>query len=145
MDLFEELDEIVSAIQPTKYLLAGGMAYSVLVEPRFTHDINIAISAGDAESTFEKLVSAGFLNQKKVLRFENLQISRCIKLGEADHVVCDLLLLDNDDFRAMYEGRLRLVRDNKSLDVLAPDDLIRMKERRNSEQDKIDITRLRNQ
>lgn len=56
MNLFNELLAVIERIKEQRYLLIGGLAYSVYAQPRFTQDIDFLISEKEFEVIFASLV-----------------------------------------------------------------------------------------
>jgi hypothetical protein len=89
------LTRLVSSLerQQVRFALVGGLAASVRGEPRFTRDVDIAVTAADdaaAEATAFALTSEGFTVLASV---EQEAIGRLatVRLRSPEGVVCDLI------------------------------------------------------
>lgn len=143
MNLFNELLSVVEQLKNYRYMLIGGLAYSVYVQPRFTQDIDFLISKNDFNDIFTSLVKAGFIEKRNIMEFQNASIARCVKMKEPDAVIVDFLLEDETVFRAAYEKRKIIDFQGNNISVIDPDSLIDLKRKRNSKQDQVDVEELK--
>jgi len=89
--LIEELDEL-----GVPYCMVGGLAVTVLVEPRFTRDLDMAVSVPDdaaAEAVLMALHGRGYSTYSTVehLRTGRLATARMWSPGGEDRVAVDLI------------------------------------------------------
>jgi hypothetical protein len=143
MNLFNELLAVIERIKEQRYLLIGGLAYSVYAQPRFTQDIDFLISEKEFEVIFDSLVKAGFIDKRNILKFKNATIARCVKMQEPDTVIVDFLLEDEDSFNAVYNKRNVIDYQGIEINVIDPQSLITIKLKRNSKQDQLDVEELK--
>jgi hypothetical protein len=140
IDLYEEVVKLVSAMDEAQvpYVLVGGLAVSILVEPRATEDIDFLISESDWPAVTGVLHGLGYEPHEQLMTLKKVTIGRAVKLADGDVMVVDFLLAGDED--------LGLVRDCISvptggtiLRVAKPETLVRLKRSRMSEKDRIDI------
>ncbi len=143
MNLFNFLLQLNRLLRPSPYLLMGGMAYSVFAEPRFTEDIDLMISEKDLTDICGKLKTAGYINQKEPWIFEKAKIMRSVFIQGEESLILDLQIESDKLFQVYYERRQTIRFQDTDISVIHPEDLIELKERRNSIQDKADIGQLK--
>jgi hypothetical protein len=151
-NLFETLKSLCALLNDARidYCLVGGLAVAILSKPRATEDIDLLILIGEQEkSSITALMKQKFeiINDQKVMHFENATIWRVI-LGSPDGdknglVVVDFLLADREIYRAAVNNPVKLIYDNVTIPVAAPECLIKIKELSNRPQDLIDIASLK--
>jgi hypothetical protein len=142
MDLFKELISVIKTLKGKKYLLTGGLAYAIYVQPRFTEDIDFVIAEEDFDGIRQRLNRLGFLDQKNILVFKKAKIGRCIKVKNNDTLIVDFLLQPKNIFYKFYQRRQVISQGKIKINVIALEDLVRLKRARHSAQDKLDINRL---
>jgi len=144
-DLLDELRDITGAFEKEgiDYALVGGLAYSALVRSRATEDIDLLIDPQDWEKVKEILKGFGYEDLSEPMDFESIRMRRLVKLGEGESLMVDFLFADTDDFKAGIKQAIRVGRQNHSYNVAPPEVLIRLKEQRMSDIDKMDIDGLR--
>ena len=129
------------------YCLAGGLAVSLFARPRATEDVDLIILLEESElSSFELLIRGHFevIQVRDVMRFRNASIWRFI-LGDGNEgiTILDLILADRDEFRTAIANALQIEVDGTLIDVIAPDDLIIVKQLAGRPVDLMDIEALR--
>ena len=142
MDLFKELISVIKVLKGKRYLLAGGLAYALYVQPRFTEDIDFVIVADDFEMIRQRLLRLGFLNQRNIMEFKKAKIGRCIKIKGGDTFTVDFLLIPKNIFARFYQRHKIIKYGEMKLRVIAPEDLIKLKHDRASPQNRLDIKQL---
>ncbi|MEW6686293.1 MAG: hypothetical protein AB1393_08825 [Candidatus Edwardsbacteria bacterium] len=143
MNLYKEFLAVIKTIKKCRYLLIGGLAYSLYVEPRFTQDVDFMICEENFEKIGELLIRIGFLKQKNIIVLPEAKIGRCVKIFNRDTLIVDFLLKDKTDFEKIYKRREEIKYRNIKISVISPKDLIRLKQLRNSKQDQVDIENLK--
>ena len=142
MDLFQELISVSRAIKKYRHLLIGGMAYAVYVEPRATQDIDFLICQNDLIKILRVLNQMGFLGQPNLMEFKKAKLARCIKVKGTDTLIVDFLLLSKKEFDKLYHRHIIIKHGKIKLNVISAEDLIKLKQRRATPQDKVDIMNL---
>ncbi|MGQ0695802.1 MAG: hypothetical protein ACT4OL_09530, partial [Nitrospiraceae bacterium] len=93
-DLLTEFDR-----RGVQYALAGGWAFSALVEPRATTDIDLLILLDPpSRETIQSLVSSIFTStivHPSPMKMKGVSIWRCMGLRGQQEVVVDFLLADS--------------------------------------------------
>jgi hypothetical protein len=147
-DLENELLQIRDGLdaESIEYAVCGGLALGIHGFPRYTIDIDLLIRADDyarVEALAERL---GFRFRANPMTFAGgaTEIRRISKIDPSDGEVLmlDLLLVTpaNED---AWHTRLRLPWHGGSLTVVSREGLIKLKLSRSSEQDLLDIKKLR--
>jgi len=146
MDLLIELGGIAAVLEERNipYALAGGLAFSILVQLRATEDIDLLVRAEDWPDIEKAFAKLGYEDMTGEIAFHALTLRRLTKIVGTDHTVVDFLLatpalaagIERALIHPFGAGRLR---------VLRPEDLIALKKLRNSAQDKADIEALERQ
>ncbi len=142
MNLYDQLIKVTGLVHPEPYLLIGGMAYSVYAEPRFTEDIDLMISRQHADHILQKMNRTGFINQQKPWNFEKAVIQRSVFIEGQDSCVIDFLIEPEETFKIYFDRRETVEFQGFQISVIHPEDLVELKSRRNSFQDKMDIEQL---
>ncbi len=143
MDLFNELVNVIHYIKPRRYLLIGGLAYSIYAKPRFTQDIDFIICEDDYDAIDEILTVHNFLGQKTIMKFAQAKIARFVKMEGENALILDFLIDKKKDFNGFYKKRNTIVQNHVEIELIGIDDLIRLKKNRNSKQDQLDIDELK--
>ncbi len=125
------------------YALIGGIAYSVIYEPRATFDIDFIIDVKDIFNFIKVLKeNKKFINvHKDPMKFENAIIERAIY---ENYTVIDFLIAD-DDFKKNILNRKREIKiSDKKIYITTIEDLILLKLLSKREQDLLDVKNLLN-
>ncbi|MFB6264175.1 MAG: nucleotidyl transferase AbiEii/AbiGii toxin family protein [Bradymonadaceae bacterium] len=153
--LFDTLNEVAGLLDErgVEWVLVGGLAISVYVEPRFTRDIAIAISVSDddeAERFVREWQSAGFavptvVEQDAVGR---LATARSHRPGDEHGVVVDLLFASSGiEPEIVDESRKVTIVPNLTVPVARPGHLFALKvlaaDEEQRPQDEADLANLR--
>ena len=143
--LISLLTDIVRVLNAQRYdyALAGGLAYSALVAPRATMDVDVLILMPDRPpaALFDGLRSAlGVLApHPEPMAFKRATIWRVIG-GEGEREVILDLILAESEFHRTALGRKRIVEfAGLSLPIVAPEDLVLLKALADRPQDRVDI------
>lgn len=129
------------------YALAGGWAYSALVEPRATTDIDLLILLDQpSRNTLQSLVSSLFdstVIHPAPMVFRGLSIWRIVGIRRDQEILVDLLLADSVYLRTALERARRVTLGLLSVPVLAIEDLIVLKTLAGRLQDRADLEKIR--
>lgn len=98
MSLYDALEELAEALAPPlrpRWALVGGLAVTIRAEPRFTADLDIAVTVRDdaqAEALVRALLSRGW-SLGSVMEHERLErlAGARMRIGPPAHVDVDLL------------------------------------------------------
>ena len=143
MDLFRELISVIKALKRKHYLLTGGLAYALYVQPRFTEDIDFVVAEDDFEDIRRRMVHRGFLDQPdNIVVFKKARIGRCVKVKGNDTIMVDFLIRPKNEFNRFYRRCNQISYRGLKIKVISGEDLIKLKRDRFSAQDKLDIERL---
>ncbi|HUT26319.1 MAG TPA: hypothetical protein VM492_18465, partial [Sumerlaeia bacterium] len=136
----DELTGVVQALdrENIPYALAGGLAYSVLVETRATEDIDLLVHAKDWPRIPNVLAALGFKELSGPMEFRNVRIRRLTKVLGDNVLVLDFVLA-GEDFAEGIEKSLRLRHGGREYRIVPPDVLIALKKGRMSAKDRSDI------
>ena len=115
-------------------------------KPRFTRDIDLLVHSVDGEKVSRALEPAGYFETAKPWIFKNIPIElrRFVKVGKDDHMEVDILVGKDPEIDSIIARSVIRKWEKGTLKVAAKDDLIWLKKKRASDQDKADIKELRN-
>ncbi len=130
-----------------QYALAGGWAYSALVEPRATTDIDILLlleqpSRERLQSLFFSLFDSTIVHPAAMV-FHGISIWRCVGILKSQEVVIDLLLADSEYLRTALARRQRIMLDDLPVSILTVEDLIVLKMLAGRLQDQADLEKIK--
>ena len=143
MNLFNELLQVIDHLKSHRYLLIGGLAYSIYAQPRFTQDIDFLISEKEFDEIFLSLLEAGFINKRNIMQFQKAKIARCVKMEEYEAIIVDFLLESETTFDALFEKKNVMDYHDIEINVIDLESLIALKLERNSKQDQLDVEELK--
>ena len=147
MNLFDEFFKIVEGFEnmDLKYAVVGGIAMAFHDQPRFTKDIDILVlpeDLGKIATIFEEI---GYFESSAPWTFKNtnLTLHRFMKVEGEDFLVVDILVGNEEKHRNVVKNALKEKSEKGIVKIAGKNDLIWMKKMRNSDQDKVDIKRLK--
>ncbi len=147
MNIFEEFPKIISEIEDKdiKYALVGGVAMAFHDTPRFTKDIDILLFPEDMEKLKKILSKQGYVESTAPWTFKEVDmiLYRFIKIDEKEHLQLDVLTANEKRSRQIIKNALEAESEQGIIRVAKKEDLIWMKQQRNSDQDKVDIKKLK--
>jgi len=145
MDIYDEFKKVITVLNREKipYALAGGIAVSILTQPRATEDIDLLILSQDWEKCCRVLAGLGYEEAAYPMYFENIIIKRLTKIRDEDYISIDFVLVITEFWQTIWEERQQISFEGMSLWILSPKALIRMKELRKSYKDLSDIEELK--
>lgn len=149
LDLYEEFRRVVAALEERKlpYAVCRGLAFSILVQPRATVDIDLLVPEEAYEPVAAAVLPLGFkvFASPMVLGRGRVHIRRLTKLEEGgpDALVLDLLLAKGQTARAAWRSRRRVMWGDGAITVVSKGGLAFLKRLRSSPQDLVDIAALR--
>lgn len=129
------------------YALAGGWAYSALVEPRATTDIDLLMLIEQpTREGIESLLSSQFdstVVHSAPMVFQGISIWRAVGIRGGQDVVVDILLADSDYLKTALSRRRMIVFGELHVPILAIEDLIVLKTLAGRLQDQADLEKIR--
>ena len=147
MNLFDEFFQIIRAASAARirYAVVGGIAMSFHDEPRFTRDIDLLIHPDDADAMIRVMHGVGYFEASEpfTLTDAGLRLHRFIKTEGEDHLLVDVLFGGDNRHREIVAAATDQPWSEGVVKVARKADLIWLKEQRNSDQDRVDIARLR--
>jgi hypothetical protein len=147
MNLYDEFSRIVTAIQKKKirFAVVDGLAMAFYDEPRFTRDINLLVQADDEETAVNTMIMLGYFEPAKPLRFKKMPItlSRFVRARGEEFIFVDILVGKKKHIDAMVENAIDQPWSRGTIPGARKADIITLKKGRGSEQDKVDIRKLK--
>ena len=129
------------------YALAGGWAYSALVEPRATTDIDLLMLIEQpSREGIHSLLSPQFdstVVHPAPMVFQGISIWRCVGIRGDQEVVVDLLLADSAYLRTALTRRRMVAFGSLEVPILTLEDLILLKTLAGRLQDQADLEKIR--
>ncbi len=130
-----------------QYALAGGWAYSALVEPRATTDIEVLLlleqpSRDRLQSLLSSLFDSTIVHPAAMV-FHGISIWRCVGILKNQEVVIDLLLADSEYLQTALSRRRQILLDDLSVPILTVEDLILLKTLAGRLQDQADLKKIK--
>ncbi len=147
--MFDEFKEIVDIFETEQisYALAGGVALSFYMEPRFTRDIDFLILSTDLKKISELLEKNGYFESAPPWTFTGIELTlhRFMKtLENEDEMLIDLLVGSSQHIKNIINRAMIAKSGEGSVRVVKKEDLVYLKQVRNSSQDRVDIEKLEN-
>ena len=129
-----------------EYALAGGWAYSALVEPRATTDIDLLVLIEQpSRETILGLLSPVFgttMVHPAPMQFRGISIWRSVGMRQEQEVVVDLLLADSAFLRTALGRRRTVMLGTLQVPILTLEDLILLKTLAGRLQDLADLEKI---
>jgi len=147
MNLYDEFSAIVREFQKKKvrFAVVGGLAMAFHDEPRFTRDIDILLHSEDEEKMVSAMISLGYFESAKPWKFRNTPIvlRRFVTTHGEEFVPVDILVGIAKRIDAMVDNAEKQPWSRGQVRVATKDDIIKLKKGRGSDQDKVDIKKLK--
>lgn len=146
--LFKSLIKISALLDKNaiRHCLTGGLAVSIVSQPRATEDIDFAVLLEEAEKEkLETILKSEFTVlqfQKTIMHLHNAAIQRALIRDPLDPegvVIIDFLFPINEVFIRTVENAVRINTEGVSIPVARAEDLILMKTLAGRPQDIFDI------
>ena len=130
-----------------QYALAGGWAYSALVEPRATTDIDVLLlleqpSRDRLQSLLSSLFDSTIVHPAAMV-FHGISIWRCVGILKNQEVLIDLLLADSEYLQTALSRRRQILLGDLLVPILTVEDLILLKTLAGRLQDQADLEKIR--
>jgi len=147
MNVFDEFPKIAKALQQNKirYALVGGVAMAFHDQPRFTRDIDLLVHPEDFEKLTEILTHLGYEEKAPPWTFQrtNVTLHRFTRIEDQEYLILDILVGHEKKHQTIIAQALLAESEEGAIKVVRKEDLIWLKEQRHSDQDKVDIKKLR--
>lgn len=140
---FEELFELLN-LNKVRYLLVGGYAYAIYVNPRYTKDIDIfyACKPKNAAKLLTTLQQFGF-DSLDIDKKDLLNEGQVIQLGMPPYRIDLINQIDGVSFDEAWPNRETSKYGEQTINVIGKQDLIRNKSATGRDQDKLDVKNLK--
>jgi hypothetical protein len=146
MKLSEEFFSIAARLRMdgVRFCVIGGVALSFHDNPRFTRDIDLLVQPEDMNSLHEAMESLGYFPSSQPMAFPETGtvLHRYMKTAGEDSLLVDILTADTPRLQAVVTGSILTESEHGPVPVASRQDLIWLKQQRNSDQDQVDIRRL---
>jgi predicted nucleotidyltransferase len=143
-----QLKRIVQFLNKQKidYALAGGLAFSALVEPRATMDIDLIVMIKEKQlNDFKDLLKHEFesiITHKEPMQFNLVKIWRVINFIEDREMIFDFILAESKFHKNAIERAFEIDFFGSKLKVITLEDLILLKNCANRTQDLADLDKI---
>ncbi|MCC6140640.1 MAG: hypothetical protein IT389_08495 [Nitrospira sp.] len=129
-----------------QYALAGGWAFSALVEPRATTDIELLMlveqpSREGLQSLFSSLFDPTVVHPAPMV-FQGVSIWRCVGIAGGQEVVVDILLANSAYLRTALARRRTVAFGTLQVPILTIEDLVVLKTIAGRLQDRADLEKI---
>jgi predicted nucleotidyltransferase len=147
-DLVEILIKLLAEVERRniEYALAGGWAFSVLVEPRATTDIDLLILLDSPSQEAIRSLASSVLTPTIVhsapMNLKHISMWRCIGLHDMQEVIIDFLLADSPFLKSALARRQQIALGNQLVATLTLEDLMLMKMLAGRLQDQADLEKI---
>jgi predicted nucleotidyltransferase len=146
IDLYDEFFSIIETFENAglTYAVIGGFAMTFHDKPRLTEDIDILIDISALNKANELLERLNYFKSTDPHPFLkiNLVLHRYVKIIEDDYLVVDILVGKGNRFGNILDNAVNVEWEKGNVSVVNREDLIWLKQNRNSDQDKVDIKNL---
>jgi hypothetical protein len=147
MNLYDEFFSMVLAFQQRniRFAVVGGLAMAFHDEPRFTRDIDILLHSEDAEKLDGAMAILGYSESAKAWTFKRMPIllRRFVKCQGEEFIQVDVLIGKTKRIDRIVDNAENHPWSDGTVKVAAKKDLITLKKGRGSDQDKVDIKKLK--
>ncbi|MBI5543201.1 MAG: hypothetical protein HY901_04895 [Deltaproteobacteria bacterium] len=145
LDLYEELSALTKALDAggLPYAVCGGLAVAIHGAPRFTKDLDLLVLPGDVERVKATAKALGFVAESLPMRLKPTgEMHRVIKFAPSGEVLALDLLLVDAELEPVWNTRVQLSADGRSLWVVSRKALLSMKLASGRPQDLLDAQKL---
>jgi hypothetical protein len=149
MNVFYEFHKVVQHLQAENidYALVGGVAVAFHSQPRFTKDIDLLIHEDLLDKVSRLLKREGYFKSAPpwIFRESKLTLHRFLKVEDNDEMIIDILVAGDKRHREIIANAWEAESEGTgTVRVASKNDLIWLKQQRNSKQDQADIENLEN-
>lgn len=133
--------------QKIDFLICGGIAFSSLVYPRSTVDIDLIINIKEKDlealkNSLEKSLKNLVIN-KKIINFGNVKVLRIVFVEEIKELIIDLIFLNEEYLKEIFKNKIVVNFYNLELPIVDPNDLFILKSLSEMERDKLDLEEIK--
>jgi hypothetical protein len=147
MNLYDEFSAIVKAFRKRKirFAVVGGLAMAFHDEPRFTRDIDLLLHSGDEEKAAPAMAALGYFESSPPWRFRKtpIMLHRFVKTQGEEFLPVDILVGMTKKIDAIVDHAVNEPWARSTVRVATKADIIKLKKGRGSDQDKVDIRKLK--
>jgi len=147
LSLYDEFSAIVAAFRKRKlrFAVVGGLAMAFHDEPRFTRDIDLLLHSDDEERLVPAMTKLGYFESSPPFRPRKTPIvlRRFVKVEGEEFIPVDVLIGRARRIDAIVEHAASQRWKRSTVRVATKEDIIKLKKGRSSDQDRVDIKRLR--
>jgi hypothetical protein len=149
LDLYTEFEAALEVLEEHQinYAVCGGLAVTLLAQPRLTQDIDILVHPDDCDKTKAVLLPLGFKFFSTPMRFDNdtVEVHKLTKIetGGNDYLFLDLVVAISPFSQKILTERIRLSWRNKQIWVVSREGLIALKESSKRPKDLLDLEALK--
>lgn len=148
MNLYDEFFKIIRSfnLAGLKYVVIGGIAMAFHDTPRFTRDVDFLIFPEDLGKVSEILIAEGYFESAQPWTFIStpLTMHRFLKIAEQDELLIDMLLANEQRHREIIDHATYADSEVGPVPIASKDDIVWLKRHRDSDQDRVNIKRLKN-
>jgi len=141
LDLVQTLDEL-----EVNFALIGGLAFSVLVEPRATVDVDFLITTEDVPE--KRIVEAlekkmdRVIPQESAMRFEHARIWRIVGERDGKEFIVDFMIADTVFLEEVLKRKNFLHFEDQDIPIVTREDLYILKSISGRLQDRADTEKM---
>jgi hypothetical protein len=147
MNLFDEFFSIVREFRRHRvvYSVVGGIAMAFHAEARFTRDIDMLVAPDETDRVKEILARLGYFESTEPWTSKRTQLilHRFTKTEGGDHLTVDILSSGEEKYKEIIEDSTEEEAADGPVKVASKSHIVWMKQQRGSDQDKVDIKRLK--
>jgi hypothetical protein len=144
----ENLKKIINLLESNnyQYALAGGLAFSALIEPRATLDIDMVLLVDEINfpslaNHFLRIFPDMIIHPKPMI-FSQIKIWRMINPDNGKDLIIDFLLAENDFLKNILERVIEINFMNLIIKTITLEDLVILKLLAHRKQDLADIEKI---
>lgn len=147
MNLYDEFSAIVKTFRKRRmrFAVVGGLAMAFHDEPRFTRDIDILLHSEDEGKLVTAMTTLGYFESSKPWRFSKtpMVLRRFVKTQGEKFIPVDILVGRTIRIDTIVENAVNQPWSKGKVRVATKEDIIKLKKGRGSDQDKVDIRKLK--
>ncbi len=148
MNLYDEFFSIIKEFEKHQiaYAVIGGIAMAFHNYPRFTKHIDFIVKPEQINNIRKAVKNICYFESSEPWTFRNTQLTlhRFIKTEGEECLIIDVLTSADKQYRAVIENAVNAEWSEGLVKIADKDDIVRMKKLRNSDQDRVDIKKLKN-
>jgi predicted nucleotidyltransferase len=146
--LIDDLLQVMNILKENEieHALMGGLAFSLLIEPRATMDIDLVIKVNETE--MENLIRKfenkfkSIIPHKKPMIFNKIKIWRIVCKINTHESIIDFILADSEYLKNVLKRSISIDFTGYNLKIISLEDLIILKLISGRDQDKADLQKI---